>query len=120
MEMFLYLYRCVIPTNAVHNDSDPSVGEAVYVGLVDQCLSSPGDALLITRDNKELLLKRDYQLLLSSALSLSTLSSCNSPIDLLEEALGPRSQVWRKGHRSDVYKSLLKSLCRPTFLSTPV
>ena len=27
------IYRCVIPTNATHNDSDPSVGEAVYVGL---------------------------------------------------------------------------------------
>ena len=27
------IYRCVIPTNAVHNDSDPSVGETVYVGL---------------------------------------------------------------------------------------
>ena len=27
------IYRCVIPTNAVHNDSDQSVGETVYVGL---------------------------------------------------------------------------------------
>ena len=27
------IYRCVIPTNAVHNDGDPSVGETVYVGL---------------------------------------------------------------------------------------
>ena len=27
------IYRCVIATNAVHNDSNPSVGEAVYVGL---------------------------------------------------------------------------------------
>ena len=27
------IYRCVIPTNAFHNDSDPSVGEIVYVGL---------------------------------------------------------------------------------------
>ena len=27
------IYHCVIPTNAVHNDSDPSVGETVYVGL---------------------------------------------------------------------------------------
>ena len=27
------IYRCVIPTNAVQNDSDPSVGETVYVGL---------------------------------------------------------------------------------------
>ena len=27
------IYRCVIPTNAVHNDSDPSVGETLYVGL---------------------------------------------------------------------------------------
>ena len=27
------IYRCVIPTNAVHNDIDPSVGETVYVGL---------------------------------------------------------------------------------------
>ena len=27
------IYRCVIPTNAVHNDSDPSVGETVYVGI---------------------------------------------------------------------------------------
>ena len=27
------IYRCVIPTNAVHDDSDPSVGETVYVGL---------------------------------------------------------------------------------------
>ena len=27
------IFRCVIPTNAVHNDSDPSVGETVYVGL---------------------------------------------------------------------------------------
>ena len=27
------IYRCVIATNAVHNDSDPSVGETVYVGL---------------------------------------------------------------------------------------
>ena len=27
------IYRCVIPTNAVHNDSDASVGETVYVGL---------------------------------------------------------------------------------------
>ena len=27
------IYRCVIPTNAVHNDSDPSVGETIYVGL---------------------------------------------------------------------------------------
>ena len=27
------IYRCFIGTNAVHNDSDPSVGEAVYVGL---------------------------------------------------------------------------------------
>ena len=27
------IYRCVIPTNATHNVSDPSVGEAVYVGL---------------------------------------------------------------------------------------
>ena len=27
------IYCCVIPTNAVHNDSDGSVGETVYVGL---------------------------------------------------------------------------------------
>ena len=27
------IYRCVIPTNAVHDDSDPSVREAVYVGI---------------------------------------------------------------------------------------
>ena len=27
------IYRCVIATNAVHDDSDPSVGEMVYVGL---------------------------------------------------------------------------------------
>ena len=27
------IYRCTIPTNAVHNDSDPSVGETVFVGL---------------------------------------------------------------------------------------
>ena len=27
------IYRCVIPINAVHNDSDASVGETVYVGL---------------------------------------------------------------------------------------
>ena len=27
------IYRCVIPTNAVHDDSDPSVGETVYVGI---------------------------------------------------------------------------------------
>ena len=27
------IYRCFIGTNDVHNDSDPSVGEAVYVGL---------------------------------------------------------------------------------------
>ena len=27
------LYRCVIPTNAVHDDSDQSVGETVYIGL---------------------------------------------------------------------------------------
>ena len=27
------IYRCVISTNAVHNDSDESVGETVYVGL---------------------------------------------------------------------------------------
>ena len=27
------VYRCVIPTNTTHNDSDPSVGETVYVGL---------------------------------------------------------------------------------------
>ena len=27
------IYRCVIPTNAVHNDSDPSVGETVSVGI---------------------------------------------------------------------------------------
>ena len=27
------IYRCVIPTNAVNDDSDGSVGETVYVGL---------------------------------------------------------------------------------------
>ena len=27
------IYRCVIATNAVHDDSDRSVGETVYVGL---------------------------------------------------------------------------------------
>ena len=27
------IYRCIIPTNAVHNDSDGSVAETVYVGL---------------------------------------------------------------------------------------
>ena len=27
------IYRCVIATNAVHNNSDESVGETVYVGL---------------------------------------------------------------------------------------
>ena len=27
------IYRCFIGTNAVHDNSDPSVGEAVYVGL---------------------------------------------------------------------------------------
>ena len=27
------IYHCVIATNAVHNDSDQSVGETVYVGL---------------------------------------------------------------------------------------
>ena len=27
------IYRCIIPTNAVHSNSDPSVGETVYVGL---------------------------------------------------------------------------------------
>ena len=29
------IYHCVISTNAVHNDSDPSVGEVVYVGLYE-------------------------------------------------------------------------------------
>ena len=32
--------------------------EAPLATNVDQCLSSPGDTLLITQDNKELLLKR--------------------------------------------------------------
>ena len=27
------MYRCIVATNAVHNDSDQSVGETVYVGL---------------------------------------------------------------------------------------
>ena len=27
------IYRCFIGTNAVHDNNDPSVGEAVYVGL---------------------------------------------------------------------------------------
>ena len=27
------IYCCVIPTNAVHDDSDQSVGETVYIGL---------------------------------------------------------------------------------------
>ena len=27
------IYRCVVATNSVHDDSDPSVGEIVYVGL---------------------------------------------------------------------------------------
>ena len=27
------IYRCDIPTNAVHSDTDESVGETVYVGL---------------------------------------------------------------------------------------
>ena len=27
------IYRCVIATNAVHNDSDRFIGETVYVGL---------------------------------------------------------------------------------------
>ena len=27
------IYRCIVATNAVHDDSDPSVGETVYVGL---------------------------------------------------------------------------------------
>ena len=27
------IYRCKIPTNAVHDDTDTSVGESVYVGL---------------------------------------------------------------------------------------
>ena len=27
------IYRCVIATTAVHDDSDPSIGETVYVGL---------------------------------------------------------------------------------------
>ena len=27
------IYRCVIGTNAVHDDSDESVGETIYVGL---------------------------------------------------------------------------------------
>ena len=30
------IYRCVIPTNAVHDDNDPSVGETVYVGIYDK------------------------------------------------------------------------------------
>ena len=30
------IYRCIIPTNAVHNDNDPSVGETVYVGIYEK------------------------------------------------------------------------------------
>ena len=37
--------------------------------VVDQCLSSPDNAPTIVQDNKELLLKRDYELLLSPAMS---------------------------------------------------
>ena len=39
------IYRCVVATLAVHDDSDPSVGETVYVGLYD---SGQGIKLYVT------------------------------------------------------------------------
>ena len=83
--------------------------------VVDQCLSSPDSAPLIARDNKEMLLNKDYQLLLSSAMSHPSVHSA---------AVIAQSITWRKlwdqaleygvkGTRC--VQSVFKSLCRPTF-----
>ena len=88
---------------------------SLATNVVDRCLLSPGDALLIVRDNKKLLLKIDYQLLFSSALSHPSVHSA---------AVIAQSISWRKlwdhvleygvkGTRC--VQSLFKSLCRSTF-----
>ena len=42
------IFRCVIPTIAVHDDSDPSVGDTVYVGLYIGEGGSGGPATTVT------------------------------------------------------------------------
>ena len=83
--------------------------------VVDQCLSSPDNAPTIVQDNKELLLKRDYELLLSSAKSHPSVHSA---------AHIAHSVSWRKiwdnaleyGVRGTrCAQSVLRVLCRPTF-----
>ena len=47
------IYRCVIPTNAVHNNNNEFVGETVYVGLYDN-RGSRGTRLYVTTLNDRL------------------------------------------------------------------
>ena len=83
--------------------------------VVDQCLTTPDCAPKIVRDNKEPLLKRDYELLLISAMCHPSVNSA---------AQIAQSVSWRKiwdnaldygvkGTRC--VQSVLRELCRPTF-----
>ena len=83
--------------------------------VVDQCLTTPDYAPKIVRDNKEPLLKRDYELLLTSAMCHPSVNSA---------AQITQSVSWRKiwdnaldyGVKSTrCVQSVLRELCRPTF-----
>ena len=83
--------------------------------VVNQCLSTPDCAPAIVHSNKELLLKRDYELLLSSALSHPSVN----PAATIARLVSWR-RIWDsaldygvKGTRCA--QSVLRELCRPTF-----
>ena len=86
---------------------------ALAKNVVNQCLSSPDNAPPIVRDSKELLLNKDYQILLSSAMSHHPVHST---------AVIAQTTSWRKlwdleygvkGTRC--VQSVFRSLSWPTF-----
>ena len=93
-----------------------SVMEAsLATDVVDQSLATPDYAPKIVRDNKEPLLKRDYELLLISAMCHP---SVNSASQIAQSVSGRK--IWDnaldhgvKGTRC--VQSVLRELCHPTF-----
>ena len=88
---------------------------ALATNVVNQCLSSPDNAPPIVRDSKKLLLNKDYQILLSSAMShpsvhsAAVIAQTTSWRKLWDQAL----EYGVKGTRC--VQSVLRSLSRPTF-----
>ena len=62
--------------------------------IINQCLTSPNNAVKIVHSNKEVLLKHDYDILISTAMMLNPLLRLHQ----LSEDLGWCLGLWSEGH----------------------